>query len=139
MRGDHRPDPRTGLVRRPERRDRRHLRLADQAARRLRGPARVVKPRRPLRVTAASPIKHVVIIVKENHGYDNYFGTFPGGEGVGLPASPNPPHTRIPITVTVPGSSVIRARQGSRLRDTTFPITGATPSNTRFATTTSRM
>jgi len=43
-------------------------------------------------VTAASPIKHVVIIVKENHGYDNYFGTFPGGEGVGLPASPNPPH-----------------------------------------------
>jgi phospholipase C len=26
-----------------------------------------------------SPIKHVVIIVKENHGYDNYFGPFPGG------------------------------------------------------------
>ena len=38
-----------------------------------------------------SPIKHVVIIVKENHGYDNYFGTFPGGNGVALPASPNPP------------------------------------------------
>lgn len=28
-----------------------------------------------------SPIKHVVIIVKENHGFDNYFGTFPGAEG----------------------------------------------------------
>ncbi len=38
-----------------------------------------------------SPIKHVVIIVKENHGYDNYFGTFPGGNGVPLPPSPNPP------------------------------------------------
>jgi phospholipase C len=38
-----------------------------------------------------SPIKHVVIIVKENHGYDNYFGSFPGGNGVVLPASPNPP------------------------------------------------
>lgn len=38
-----------------------------------------------------SPIEHVVIIVKENHGYDNYFGTFPGGNGVDMPVSPNPP------------------------------------------------
>jgi phospholipase C len=38
-----------------------------------------------------TPIKHVVIIVKENHGYDNYFGPFPGGRGVTLPHSPNPP------------------------------------------------
>jgi phospholipase C len=28
-----------------------------------------------------SPIQHVVIIVKENHTFDNYFGTFPGAEG----------------------------------------------------------
>ncbi len=41
--------------------------------------------------TKRSPIEHVVIIVKENHGYDNYFGTYPGGNGVKLPASPNPP------------------------------------------------
>ena len=40
---------------------------------------------------AARPIQHVVIIVKENHGYDNYFGKFPSGDGVDLPASPNPP------------------------------------------------
>jgi phospholipase C len=39
----------------------------------------------------ASPIKHVVIIVKENHGYDNYFGAFPGGNGVTMARSPNPP------------------------------------------------
>jgi phospholipase C len=39
----------------------------------------------------ASPIEHVVIIVKENHGYDNYFGAYPGGDGQTLPASPNPP------------------------------------------------
>lgn len=26
----------------------------------------------------ADPIEHVVIIVKENHTFDNYFGTFPG-------------------------------------------------------------
>ena len=27
------------------------------------------------------PLKHIVIIVKENHTFDNYFGTFPGAEG----------------------------------------------------------
>jgi phospholipase C len=42
-------------------------------------------------VAVSSPIKHVVIIVKENHGYDNYFGAFPGGNGTTMPRSPNPP------------------------------------------------
>jgi phospholipase C len=37
------------------------------------------------------PIQHVVLIVKENHGFDNYFGTFPGAKGMTLPHSPNPP------------------------------------------------
>jgi len=32
-------------------------------------------------VTTDTPIKHVVVIVKENHTFDNYFGTFPGAEG----------------------------------------------------------
>ncbi len=31
---------------------------------------------------APIPIKHVVIIVKENHTFDNYFGSFPGAEGI---------------------------------------------------------
>jgi phospholipase C len=39
----------------------------------------------------ASPIEHVVILFKENHTFDNYFGTFPGAEGVRMPHSPNPP------------------------------------------------
>ena len=39
----------------------------------------------------ASPIEHVVILFKENHGFDNYFGTFPGAEGMTMPHSPNPP------------------------------------------------
>jgi len=38
-----------------------------------------------------SPIQHVVIIVKENHGFDNYFGTFAGVEGMTMAHSPNPP------------------------------------------------
>jgi phospholipase C len=28
-----------------------------------------------------TPIRHVIVIVKENHTFDNYFGTFPGAEG----------------------------------------------------------
>lgn len=30
---------------------------------------------------AVSPIKHIVIMVKENHSFDNLFGTFPGADG----------------------------------------------------------
>lgn len=37
-------------------------------------------------------IKHVVLIIKENHTFDNYFGTFPGANGdSSLAHSPNPP------------------------------------------------
>lgn len=45
-----------------------------------------------------NPIDHVVIIFKENHTFDNYFGTFPGANGVTLsqaqdpPAGGDPPH-----------------------------------------------
>ncbi|HEY1958335.1 MAG TPA: alkaline phosphatase family protein [Polyangiaceae bacterium] len=33
--------------------------------------------------SAPTPLRHVVVIVKENHSFDNYFGTFPGAEGTG--------------------------------------------------------
>jgi phospholipase C len=36
-------------------------------------------------------IEHVIIIVKENHTFDSYFGTFPGANGMTLPREPNPP------------------------------------------------
>jgi phospholipase C len=46
-----------------------------------------------------NPIDHVIIIVKENHTFDNYFGTFPGANGVATlqhasdpPAGGDPPH-----------------------------------------------
>jgi phospholipase C len=29
----------------------------------------------------STPIRHVVVIVKENHTFDNYFGSFPGADG----------------------------------------------------------
>ena len=36
------------------------------------------------------PIQHVVIMVKENHTFDNYFGAFPGAHGVQLAHAPDP-------------------------------------------------
>ena len=47
----------------------------------------------------ASPIQHVVIIVKENHTFDNYFGTFPGADGdATLAAASDPPPSDPPHT-----------------------------------------
>jgi phospholipase C len=43
-------------------------------------------------MTSPSPIKHVVLIIKENHTFDNYFGTFPGANGdATLAHAPDPP------------------------------------------------
>ena len=42
--------------------------------------------------TTATPITHAVIIMMENHTFDNYFGRFPGVNGRGdLPRASNPP------------------------------------------------
>jgi phospholipase C len=45
----------------------------------------------PRRGMATATVEHVVIIMKENHTFDNYFGTFPGANGITMPRSPNPP------------------------------------------------
>jgi phospholipase C len=44
----------------------------------------IVLPRPSLRteVAGTTPIRHVFVIMKENHAFDNYFGTFPGADGV---------------------------------------------------------
>ena len=44
-------------------------------------------------MTIRSPIQRVVIIFKENHTFDNYFGTFAGANGTTLVHSPNPPRS----------------------------------------------
>ncbi len=36
------------------------------------------------------PIKHVIILTKENHTFDNYFGAYPGARGVTLPHAADP-------------------------------------------------
>jgi phospholipase C len=45
------------------------------------------------RRVANSPIQHVVIIMMENHTFDNFFGQFPGANGVTLPEASNPVST----------------------------------------------
>jgi phospholipase C len=38
-------------------------------------------------------IQHVIVIMEENHTFDNYFGTFPGANGITEPPASNPaPH-----------------------------------------------
>ncbi len=45
----------------------------------------------PRATASVSPIKHVVILMLENHSFDNYFGTFPGANGIPSTACiPNP-------------------------------------------------
>src|SRR3989440_9171540 len=39
------------------------------------------KPTSATKRKPRGPIQHVVIIVKENHAFDNYFGRFPGADG----------------------------------------------------------
>src|SRR5450432_1961969 len=44
------------------------------------------------KVPVKTPIRHIVIEFKENHGFDNYFGTFSGANGMAnLPHLPDPP------------------------------------------------
>jgi phospholipase C len=43
--------------------------------------------------SGSNPIKHVVVLFQENHTFDNYFGTFPGANGLGhAPSTVHPYH-----------------------------------------------
>ena len=55
LRGDNRPHSRTGLVRQPQRRNRRHLRLEDQEGRALHRATRMVQPSQRLRLSLPGP------------------------------------------------------------------------------------
>ena len=47
---------------------------------------------------AVTPIKHFITLMQENHTYDNYFGTYPRGDGLPagtcVPVDPRKPHGR---------------------------------------------
>ncbi len=45
----------------------------------------------------ATPIQHLVVVMQQNHTFDNYFGTYPDANGF-------PPDTCMPISLSNPGS-----------------------------------
>jgi phospholipase C len=93
----------------------------------------------PYRQGMSNPIEHVIIIVKENHTFDNYFGTFPGANGMELTAAADP--VSDPPTTTRRGSPP-RLTAGAFRSSTsamTFPPIGPTLSGTRSVITTSPM
>ncbi len=48
----------------------------------------------------ATPIQHLVVLLQENHTFDNYFGTYPGADG--LPAD-----AKMPIDPANPGAGYV--------------------------------
>ncbi len=60
---------------------------------------------------ASSNIKHVVIIMLENHSFDNYFGRFPGANGVTLPLASDP----VPTNFSHSGPATIAAIDGGKM------------------------
>ena len=47
-----------------------------------------------------TPITHLVVLMQENHTFDNYFGTYPGADG--LPAG-----TKLPVDPNNPGAGYV--------------------------------
>jgi phospholipase C len=62
-------------------------------------------------------IEHVVVVVKENHTFDNYFGRFPGAQGVSLPAAADPHpdqnHDHAAWLAAVAGTGGVKMQYGS--------------------------
>lgn len=52
-------------------------------------------------VTTATPIEHLVVLMQENHTFDNYFGTFPGADGL-------PPDVCQPLDLEDPSRGCIK-------------------------------
>lgn len=48
----------------------------------------------------ATPIKHLLVLMQENHTFDNYFGTYPGVDGI-------PSGTKMPVDPTDPDSEYV--------------------------------
>jgi phospholipase C len=61
-------------------------------------------PRSANAATGEFPIKHIIVIVQENHTFDNYFGTYPGVNGLSnstaMPTTPGGNSTLRPYLLT---------------------------------------
>ncbi len=58
--------------------------------------------------TTSTPIKHFVYLMQENHSFDNYFGTYPGADGI-------PADVCMPVDPETPGAGcVLPSHVGNR-------------------------
>ena len=53
--------------------------------------------------TPTTPIRHIVVLMQENHSFDNYFGTYPGADGP-------PAGTCLPRSLQDPALGCVRPR-----------------------------
>ena len=55
-------------------------------------PAQAAAPGTP---APRTPIRHLIMLMQENHSFDNYFGTYPGADGIPagvcMPVRPDKP------------------------------------------------
>ena len=56
-----------------------------------------------------TPIKHFMFLMQENHSFDNYFGTYPGADGI-------PKGTCMPVGPTEPKGGCVKPSAHRRAR-----------------------
>ena len=71
--------------------------------------------------TPNTPIEHLIVVMQQNHTFDNYFGTYPGANGI-------PKETCIPVSL-----SNEKAECVSPFKITNEPITDLSHSDVIFA------
>ena len=65
--------------------------------------AAMVVPAEAAATAPTTPIRHIVVLMQENHSFDNYFGTYPGADGP-------PPGTCLPKSLQDPALGCVRPR-----------------------------
>jgi phospholipase C len=72
--------------------------LAVAVAGLLAAPAQAAQPAEP---APRTPIRHFVMLMQENHSFDNYFGTYPGADGI-------PPDVCMPVRPGKPDKGCVQ-------------------------------
>jgi phospholipase C len=68
-----------------------------------------------------TPIEHFIVVMQQNHTFDNYFGTYPGANGT-------PKDTCLPVSLSDPSTSCV-----APFKITNEPITDLSHSDVTFA------
>jgi phospholipase C len=88
------------------------------------GPGQLPAPDQPAGTDLLPQIKHIVVLMMENHSYDNYLGMLPG-RGEGFPLGP---HGEPEVSST--GTARSRSRRRRRRAGTPPTCSGRTASST---------